>query len=231
MNIQIITYDSYQTLPTPLDKRDVTFNGTVADSNLSVGTVPVFRIYGRLNTKHTCLVHIHNVFPYFYINFPKAKGWSSTKFNEENLAELKKWLFELNTSIAKSYKNNYKRGKKSKKPRRKQNKEANQSNTRSEHALESDSDPDSDLDSDLEEESKGLYHSYISDLSIISGIPFYGYHLQHSTFMKISMTSPRYVTRLAKLMTESKFLVNLYSLMNRIYRISYSSLLIIIVTL
>ncbi|GAV28825.1 hypothetical protein PMKS-002302 [Pichia membranifaciens] len=66
---------------------------------------------------------------------------------------------------------------------------------------------DDDLDDDddsSDESSNVLSHSYVSDLSIVTGVPFYGYHLQSVTFLKISLTSPKYVTRLARLLGESK---------------------------
>lgn len=41
---------------------------------------------------------------------------------------------------------------------------------------------------------------YIADVSLVKGIPFYGYHVGWSTFYKISLLNPSYVNRLSDLL-------------------------------
>lgn len=210
MELQIITYDTYQHPPTSLDKSIVTFNAQpVPDYFQSISTVPVIRIYATIPETHTsCLVHIHNVFPYLYIPFPAATSWSKDSFTETQLAVLRKWFDEINLKIAQSFK----RTAKTKKQRTtKKSKKRNDSKASEDfNAEDKDIDQygfgsdDEDDDDDDDDNINSANQCYISDLSIVSGTPFYGYYDAPTTFLKISMSSPKYVTKLSKLLTDAK---------------------------
>lgn len=206
MDIQIITYDSYQTSPTKLDKSNITINGNKesALSSLKFKNVPILRIYGKLPTYHSCLLHIHDVFPYLYVHFPQANGWKSKNLSKEQTADLIKWVIEINSAMSLSYKRGFKRKKTNtqKKPKvdnEKDDGEENEDNDDIEYFedIEDDESGEESLESNM-------MYSYISDISVVTGVPFYGYHLQYSTFLKISLVSPKYITRLSKLLGESK---------------------------
>ena len=220
MDVQIITYDSYQSVPTPLDKSVVTINGRTEPSitKFSISRVPIIRIYGKLPTNHSCLLHIHDVFPYLYINFPKANGWNFSALSQENIAELDRWLVEINAALSQSFRKKYKRCRTYKKRTKcedaKRRDAAEQDLEGQENGDGNDDDYYGDEDGDdddiddgydsSDESSNVLSHSYVSDISIVTGVPFYGYHLQSMTFLKVSLTSPKYITRLARLLGESK---------------------------
>lgn len=228
MDVRIITYDSYQSAPTPLDKSVVTINGKTEPSitKFYINRVPIIRIFGKLPTNHTCLLHVHDVFPYLYINFPKANGWDFLALSPENIAELDRWLVEINKALSESFKKKHKKPRTyRKKAKRKYTKERDpadqvlggQDHTKVENDYQygngevdvdvddlDDDDTDDDDDCSSDESCNDFFHSYVSDLSIVTGMPFYGYHLQNMTFLKISLTSPKYVTRLARLLGESK---------------------------
>lgn len=221
MDIQIITYDSYQTAPTPLDKSVVTINGKLEPSitKYQIKRVPILRIFGKLATNHTCLLHIHDVLPYLYINFPKANGWKLSALDRENISELDRWLVEINAALSQSFRRKFKKRRTSR--RRTRTKRASDNGADGSgnglgppnDGAPDDDDDDDDNDSegnedddneDEDDSNNDLSYSYVSDISIVTGIPFYGYHLQHSTFLKISLTSPKYTARLARLLGESK---------------------------
>lgn len=196
MELQIITYDTYQHAPSPLDKEFVTFNTKpIPNYFQTLKTVPVIRIYGTVPETHTsALIHIHNVFPYLYIIFPKACKWSNSLTGSQIL-ELRKWLDEINSKMNESFRRTVTSKKRKKKETHTNNKKQNYDDYAAED--EDDFDP-----VDNEEGEYSLKTCYISDLSIISGTPFYGFHDLSTTFLKISMASSKYVTRLSKLLTD-----------------------------
>lgn len=188
MDIQIVSYDSYQSFPSSIDKNIPTLNGEPNSklSHLSFKNVPVIRIYGKINTGHPCQVHVHNIFPYIYIHFPEADNWLNS-LNDSNTEKVLNWYNEINWKLVLSFKHRTKKRKPKKSPK------------------PSDTENIDDTESEDSDEDPLLpVHSYISDISVVSGIPFYGFYLKHTSFLKISLTSPKYVTRLSRLLTESK---------------------------
>ena len=45
-------------------------------------------------------------------------------------------------------------------------------------------------------------HSYVAHISLVKGIPFYGYHVGYRTYLKIYLLNPLHMTRLADLLRE-----------------------------
>lgn len=76
----------------------------------------------------------------------------------------------------------------------------------------SDASADDDEGNDEDEEEEEDYlsrpylptHSFVVDLSVVSGTSIYGFHNTPSAFLKVSLASPKYVSRLSRLLTESK---------------------------
>ncbi|TID30346.1 hypothetical protein CANINC_001048 [Pichia inconspicua] len=207
MELQILTYDTYQHSPTLLDKSTVTFNTKqVPNYEDTINTVPVIRIFALVPETHTsCLVHIHNVFPYLYVHFPVAISWSSNKLTESQIAVLRKWLDEINLKLSESFKRTT-RTKKQKPMKRKIRKDVLDIPEHYNGHIDDVDLDQNELSDDDDDHDEKLYPNscYISDISIVSGTLFYGYYDAPTTFLKISMVSPKYVVRLSKLLSESK---------------------------
>lgn len=207
MDVQLISYDAAQCVPTPLDKNFVTFNGVMSGScKLNLKTVPTIRLYVRAGGVSS-LVHVHNVFPYLYVpveaeRFPNAE------------VELVRWLNEINNQLALSYSKKQRPRRKVEGIRKKRQKRGKVDQNEHHDYEYNDQDQESEFDTDEEVDTNSevlsTSNSYVADISIVSGVPFYGYHLSSSTFLKISMASPKYTVRLSKLMTESKLFKRFY---------------------
>lgn len=53
---------------------------------------------------------------------------------------------------------------------------------------------------------QGLQNSYVAYMSVIKGVPFYGYHVGYRNFLKIYLRNPNHMTRLADLLTQGAIL-------------------------
>ncbi|ANB12187.1 Rev3p [Sugiyamaella lignohabitans] len=65
MAIQVNNIDCYQKAPSSLDMDKY----TDMRSDITLPQVPVIRIFGTTSTGYNTLVHVHGVFPYFYIRY------------------------------------------------------------------------------------------------------------------------------------------------------------------
>ncbi|QPG75661.1 hypothetical protein FOA43_003019 [Brettanomyces nanus] len=99
LKIQIIAYDSYQCLPSSLDKTQFSLNGICDKTTTTFPHVPIIRVFGKLPTGHTCLLHIHNVFPYIYIPFTG----SSPKNTDDLNKQLIRFKDEIEWRLSSSY--------------------------------------------------------------------------------------------------------------------------------
>lgn len=63
IHIQINNVDSYQHAPTPFDR---TRNPTTDEQLFSV---PIVRVFGSTSTGQNVMVHIHGIYPYFFIEY------------------------------------------------------------------------------------------------------------------------------------------------------------------
>ena len=192
MEIQVVSYDSYQSEPTPLDRTFVSFNG-IETSHQKIQIVPIIRLYAIVENAPV-MVHVHNVFPYLYVPLPNAKLWSM----DEMKKELNSWFLEINNQIAISFKSKRKHVKKPKRSKKE--------TTGDDSDIENDvDDSSSDLDDmDFDNDFESNQKNFVADLSVIAGTSIYGYHIGQSTFLKISLSSPKYISRLNRLLLESK---------------------------
>lgn len=172
LKIQIIAYDSYQCSPTPLDKHQFTVNNKIISNDLEFPHVPIIRIFGRVQTGHTCLLHIHNIFPYIYIKYP----WPAPT----NESEVTRCILSLKKEIELRISQSFQRD--------------------SSEPKHGDKDHNKTPHSERWKES----HQYLADISVVKGIPFYNYHVGYQPFIKISLLSGRYTTRLTKLLDEGR---------------------------
>ncbi|ODQ77801.1 hypothetical protein BABINDRAFT_66385 [Babjeviella inositovora NRRL Y-12698] len=69
LKVQINAYDSYQDYPSSF-----TYAPAANDEEHGFTRVPVLRIFGAFPTGHSVLVHVHNVYPYFFIEYQGRKG-------------------------------------------------------------------------------------------------------------------------------------------------------------
>ncbi|KAG7917801.1 hypothetical protein KL927_002544 [Ogataea polymorpha] len=190
LKVQLISYDSYQSEPSSLDKQRFTLNNKPYSGNSTVfNQVPVIRVYGKLTTGHTCLLHIHNVFPYLYVQY-RGPTSDEKKINDHLLS----WKNEIDTQIYRSFKF---RHRKKPKPATKEDETID---------IEGVDDVNDDDDDGLDEEEVdiGAGNTYVADISLVKGNSFYGYHFGFSPFIKISLLSPRYVKRLERLLGEGR---------------------------
>ncbi len=201
LKIQIIAYDCYQCAPSSIDKQNVSINGKPQkDSSTGIFEhVPIIRIYGRLQTGHTCLLHVHNIFPYLYIPYQGA----TPKNDREVQNKLCKLLDEINKKLKQSFQRKNDKG--SKRKRRKRKKHSKVQKDTDDTGSETDF-SDSDDDDDNNNNSNNIsFHAdvnFVSDISVVRGVPFYNYSVGADPFVKISLLSPRYTVRLSRLLTQ-----------------------------
>ncbi|GME87308.1 unnamed protein product [[Candida] boidinii] len=226
VNVQIIAYDSYQSLPTPLDKRYFTINGkriTKNDKTDKFNHVPVIRVYGKIPTGHTCLLHIHNIFPYLYIPYKGPITYDSE--------EIDKYLLELKTQIDIKLKYSFQNGGRKKtddsrrarsaargrgsgrggttRNERDSTNETEQDNNNAENSNDEEM-TDGENSDDQAEEARMMEilsksgNNFVADLSVVRGVYFYGFSEGYSGFVKVSMLSPKYITRLTRLLHDKK---------------------------
>lgn len=91
LHVQISDHDSYRQVPTPLDQLQ------------TAAKVPILRIYGGLRVPGTrdlaynVVVHVHNYYPYFYVDCPDVKG----KYDDTLLGRV---ADDLELQLAESFK-------------------------------------------------------------------------------------------------------------------------------
>lgn len=197
LRVQITGYDSYQIVPSALDKRVSTINGHRVRSSARIATVPVLRVYGKLPTGHSCVVHVHDVFPYIYVRYLGRVMKEDPKIVD---AELEKLQTEINVRLGESFARSRPRTKgRSKSSRAKRHKSASRP---ANSAVPVNEDVSSASDSESDVSHVSPTSNYVADLSLVGGVPFYGHHLGHFPFVKISLTSSAYAVRLTRLLHE-----------------------------
>ncbi|KAK6465757.1 hypothetical protein DFJ63DRAFT_283621 [Scheffersomyces coipomensis] len=180
LKIQINDYDTYQTFPSRLDHL---YN--------KVTQVPIIRIYGSVNipfatkntdtvsNRHDCfnvLIHIHNYYPYIYVDCFET---NYDLLKDPNY--LNQIIDHLETNLSQSFK------------RRKKNKDDDDDDDDEEDAVE-------DIDENTLFQDKR--RRFIAHLSVVKATPIYGFQLGYKLVFKISLLSPKYKTRLNKLIYE-----------------------------
>uniref|UniRef100_A0A2M4B8C7 DNA polymerase zeta catalytic subunit n=1 Tax=Anopheles marajoara TaxID=58244 RepID=A0A2M4B8C7_9DIPT len=154
-SIRIVSVDFYLSKPDPqFDVCRSEFRGT------EIKQVPVVRLFGSSSTGvHSC-VHIHGVFPYFYI--PYEGSVSDRLVVGQRIYQLATALDKaLNVSLA-------------------------QSNSRTSHVF---------------------------NISLVKGIPIYGYHKQEHHFLKIYLFNPLLVRKATQLLMNGAILSTTYQVL------------------
>ncbi|KAF9551467.1 DNA polymerase zeta [Mortierella hygrophila] len=131
--------------PGPLDVQGCQF----LPSHIPVQKVPVMRIYGANEAGQKTCVHIHQVYPYFYVPYQGSL----------EPAELHGYIHQLGVSLNHA--------------------SAITFNT-----------PPQDL----------RKSQYVAAITPVKGIPFYGYHVGYSYFLKIYLFNPDFENRIVELM-------------------------------
>ncbi|CCE85551.1 Piso0_005157 [Millerozyma farinosa CBS 7064] len=175
--IQITDYDSFLSEPTLLDN----FYGKVQK-------VPIIRIYGTLEIKNNSndgqavdyfnvLVHVHNCFPYFYVGVDSK---FNDILNEDSAAKI---LHYLEEQLSNSFKRN-----------------------KGTEDLEYEENDDVNIYDDYVNnvDDSGQKRNYVASVSFCRGVPIYGFATQETAFIKISLLSPMFKSRLVNLINEKK---------------------------
>lgn len=175
--IQITDYDSFLSEPTLLD-------------NLydKVQKVPIIRIYGTLEIKSdskegqavdyfNVLVHVHNCFPYFYVGIDSK---FADVLNEDSADKI---LHYLEEQLSNSFKRN-----------------------KGAEDLEYEENDDVNIYDDYVNnvDASGQKKNYVASVSFCRGVPIYGFATQETAFIKISLLSPMFKSRLVNLINEKK---------------------------
>ncbi|ANZ76042.1 BA75_02457T0 [Komagataella pastoris] len=158
LEVQIVSIDSYQSDPP-----------SQFEEELGLPQAPVLRVFGKLETGHTCCVHIHNVYPYLLIQ------WVGS--------DLEKLRHEIDERLRMSF-----------------GKQEFNGLDEEEHQ------EFPETDSLVSENPKPIpqQQTFIADVYRVKGVPFYGFHVMHSVFVKICLLNPKYIPKLSKLLTEGK---------------------------
>ncbi|CCK72263.1 DNA-directed DNA polymerase KNAG_0J01820 [Huiozyma naganishii CBS 8797] len=134
--------------------------------------VPVIRIYGNIPSGHQTLCHVHGIFPYIFIPYDgEFKNETSTIVNQK--------CTQLHLTLENRIRVLFFQNKKSK----------NQDKGPGYNSGEKPESPINQLGN----------LKYIANVSVVKGMPFYGYHTNWSLFYKICLLNPSHVHRVTDL--------------------------------
>ncbi|ODV98163.1 hypothetical protein PACTADRAFT_47966 [Pachysolen tannophilus NRRL Y-2460] len=189
--LQILGYDSYQFYPSLLDRTSSSISTLKKhhyQTKSSFNQVPVIRVFGKLTTGHSILLNVHNVLPYFFIEY---KGELSESCIKQTLTDLK---LQLEKALYFSFKKGRKKPGKNNRP------------IDDDHGdiEEFDDQIFNDYTNEEGDDVSSYRDRYIASLQLIKSIPFYGYHIGYRPFIKINLLNPLYLRRLSNLLSEGK---------------------------
>ncbi|KAI5961013.1 REV3 [Candida pseudojiufengensis] len=211
IKLQINDYDTYQSYPTKLDQLYT-----------KVSQVPIIRIYGSINVEHkspgfelspnkrrklnneissnnnkssvfNVVIHVHNFYPYFYVDCHET---------DYNKLQSQEFFDSLITYLENLLKQSF-----GKRRGRKGTEEQELETDEEEEEANEEAKNDQNRKPDDHQKSKTL-RKYIANVSICKGVSIYGFQLGYKLFYKISLLSPLYKNRLARMFQENK--VSLY---------------------
>ncbi|KAG9323348.1 hypothetical protein KVV02_000930 [Mortierella alpina] len=142
--IRIADLDFAMVPPGPLDVDSCQF----LPPHIPILKVPVIRIYGANEVGQKCCVHIHQVFPHFFVPYDGSL----------EPAQLQSYILQLGASLN--------------------------------HAASIALNAPQDL----------RKSQYVAAIIPVKGIPFYGYHVGYSIFLKIYLFNPDFESRIVDLM-------------------------------
>ncbi|KRY60552.1 DNA polymerase zeta catalytic subunit, partial [Trichinella britovi] len=137
--VRIVQCDHYMCKPIQIGKA-----GEFLCEKEKATWVPVLRIFGLCSNGTKCCVHVHGVFPYFFVQSPEDDPCS-------------KWLSEFKRLLNFQIKNQ--------------------------------------MQTPATGSGKRAHFSYVRDVSVERLTPFYGYHENAVSFLKISLYNPNYVKK------------------------------------
>ncbi|CAL1214911.1 unnamed protein product [Candida parapsilosis] len=209
LKIQINDYDTYQAYPTKLDQLYT-----------QVSQVPIVRVYGSLSFEEQAassrnlspmkkkqkllgshqltrprafvfnvVIHVHNFYPYFYVDCHE-QDYQKLQSREY----LDKLINYLEVMVRESFKR--RRGRKGT-----EEQELENEITVEDEKKEQEEDA---VENDLNGNEKSNLRKYIANVSICKAVPIYGFQLGYKLFYKISLLSPLYKNRLARMFQENK---------------------------
>ena len=146
--VRLNCVDHYQALPTEFDPH--VYAGPSNNHGKDVPRVSVIRVFGATETGQKCMVHIHGVFQYCYVEY------TGSLVQEEVDAAVRTLHLSIDHALAVSYRRNVYDGK----------------------------------------------NAFVAHISLVKGVPFYGYHIGYKFFFKIYLLNPLHMTRLADLLRE-----------------------------
>ncbi|KRZ37588.1 DNA polymerase zeta catalytic subunit, partial [Trichinella pseudospiralis] len=142
--VRIVQCDHYMCKPIQIGEV-----GEFACEKEKTTWVPVLRIFGLCSNGTKCCVHVHGVFPYFFVKSPEDDPCS-------------KWLSEFKRLLNFQIKNQ--------------------------------------IQTQATGSGKRTHSSYVRDVSVERLTPFYGYHENAVSFLKISLYNPNYVKKAVKVL-------------------------------
>ncbi|KRX27877.1 DNA polymerase zeta catalytic subunit, partial [Trichinella nelsoni] len=137
--VRIVQCDHYMCKPIQIGKA-----GEFLCEKEKTTWVPVLRIFGLCSNGTKCCVHVHGVFPYFFVQSPEDDPCS-------------KWLSEFKRLLNFQIKNQ--------------------------------------MQTPATGSGKRTHFSYVRDVSVERLTPFYGYHENAVSFLKISLYNPNYIKK------------------------------------
>lgn len=146
--VRLNCVDHYQAVPTQFDPRLLT--GAASDHGKDTPRVSVIRVFGATETGQKCMVHVHGVFQYCYVEY------NGSLESQEVEAAKRVLHLSIDHALAVSYRRNIYDGK----------------------------------------------SAFVAHVSLVKGVPFYGYHVGYRFFFKIYLLNPLHMTRLADLLRE-----------------------------
>ncbi|KAG5419243.1 REV3 [Candida metapsilosis] len=204
LKIQINDYDTYQASPTKLDQLYT-----------QVSQVPIIRVYGSLSFEHkvasqtespmkkkqklvhfqeqtrpssfvyNVLLHVHNFYPYFYVDCHEQDYQKL-----QSCEYLDKVMNYLEVVVKESF-----RRRRGRKGTEEQELEASDAEDEEEEEANK---------NNLDNKGKSNLRKYIANVTVCKAVPIYGFQLGYKLYYKISLLSPLYKNRLARMFQESK---------------------------
>ncbi|GMM34253.1 DNA-directed DNA polymerase [Saccharomycopsis crataegensis] len=150
-------------------------------SSFKYDRVPVIRIFGSLPTGHTTCVHIHGVLPYLFVGIDN--DW-------KDLDQVKGFAHTLHEKLEELVRLSFRR--------KKLNAEDFTNNNGDVVTV----DPALDNKSNKSEEK---VYKYIANVEACKSTAFYGYHVGHSIFFKISFLGPVFKNRILTVLESPEF--------------------------
>ncbi|KAI9322888.1 hypothetical protein BX666DRAFT_1899270 [Dichotomocladium elegans] len=155
ISIRIVNIDHYLCKPGPLDRSQSPFSST------PLAKVPIIRIFGSTPSGQKACLHIHQVYPYFYVPYQ-----TTLTSSEEIQRDIYSFGVALNQAIRLS---------KARRPNSNGSKDVDQA---------------ADVGLNRRDDDEKEDEQFIAAIMLVKGVAFYGYHAGHQTYLKIYLLNP-----------------------------------------